>query len=158
MRSTSRWRRLLDTEPSHIKCRQKYKRQRRANRQAAHDGVCHWPPKDGRSDWDHAENGSRCGEKDWSKAVQGRFNNRIPWSPSVHDLRIDLVNQNHGIANNHANQRKNAQDGNKSERLSGNELPRDYLQATDGASRVGGFAITRRLCLLPASAKIEPVA
>jgi hypothetical protein len=57
-------RRLVDTEPDDIKSRQEYERQHRCHRQTAHDGVSHRSPKDGWSDWDHAEDGGRL--KLWS--------------------------------------------------------------------------------------------
>jgi hypothetical protein len=84
-------RRLLDTEPDDIKSRQEYERQHRCHRQTAHDGVSHRSPKDGRGDRDHAKNGGRCREKDWAKAMQGRFNDSVPWGPAVRDFGIDLV-------------------------------------------------------------------
>jgi len=114
-------RRLLDTEPGNIKCRQKYKRQHRGNCQAAHDGISHRSPENGRSDRDHPENSRRCGKKDWAKAVQCRFDHSVPRGAPVRDLRIDLVHQDHRIANDHANEGKNTQDGNKAERLASNK-------------------------------------
>ena len=53
--------------------------------------------------------------------MQGCFNNRVPRGSPVRDLGIDLVHQNHRIANNHANEGKNTEDGNKAERLSSNK-------------------------------------
>ena len=115
----------LDPEPRHVERRKEDEGQQRRDRQAAHDRVGHRTPEDGRRDRDHAEDRGSSGEQDRAEAVRGGLDDRIPGMAPVRLLLLDLVDEDHRVAGDHAGEGEHAEERHEAQGLVREEQSRD---------------------------------
>ena len=72
-------------------------------------------------DRDHAEDCGGSGEQDRAEPVRGGLDDRIPRVAPLRLLLLDLVDEDHRVAGDHAGQREHAQERHKAQRLVGEE-------------------------------------
>ena len=78
--------------------------------------IGHRPPEHGRRDRDHAEDGGGGRQQDRPQPVFGGADHRRPGMFAVGDVLVDLGDEDHGIADHHADQRNHAENGNEAHR------------------------------------------
>jgi hypothetical protein len=103
--------RRLHPKPGHVESGQEHEREQRRDHEAADHRVGHRPPEDGRRDRDHPEDRGGGSEQDRAQPMLRRHDHRVPWVASVADFGLDLVDQNDRVANDHADQRNDAEYG-----------------------------------------------
>src|SRR5262249_13859814 len=112
---------FFPAEPRHIQCGQENQREDCPDQQSSHDGEGHRSPKHRRRDRNHAENRRDRRQHDGAKTRAARIDRRLPDVLALTSFSFDLADQDHGVLGDHAEQRQNAQDRNKSERFAGQQ-------------------------------------
>ena len=120
----------LDPEPGHIERRKKDQRQKRRDRQAPHDRVGHRTPEHGGRDRNHPQDRRRGREQYGSDTVRGGVDDRIPGVESLRLVRLDLANEDHRIAGDHAGEREHAEDRHETKGFVRDEKRRDDADDT----------------------------
>ena len=116
---------LFNAEPGNVESRQEQQGQQGRDNEPPDDGVSHRPPEYLGRDRDHAERGGGCGQYDRPEAVCRRVDHRIPRVQSPGLVHVDLIDQDHRIADNHPTQRDNSEDRDKPHRRAGRQQSRD---------------------------------
>src|SRR5262249_30439944 len=112
---------FLPSEPGDIKRRQEDQGKDCADEQSAHDGEGHRPPEYCRRDRDHSENRRNRRQHDRTEPRAAGIDRRLPHALALTSFRFNLVDEDHGIFGDHAEQRQNAENGDESERLAGQQ-------------------------------------
>ncbi len=64
-------------------------------------------------------------QHDWAETGDRRLDHGLPWLAPLLSLRLDLLDEDDGVAGNHAKKRQYAEDRDKAEGLLENEKRRD---------------------------------
>ena len=98
-----------------------WRRQQSRDEQAAHDGEGHQSPEDRWRDWDQTQHGRDRRQHDGPEAGERRLDHRGPDVASLRALGLDLIDQDDGVARDHADQREDAQNRHEPERPVGEQ-------------------------------------
>src|SRR6516165_3710976 len=109
------------SEPQRIQRRYHEQRQRGGNEQAAHDGDGHGTPEDAAGERDHSQDGGEGGENHWTRTPHGRVDDRAMAAVAGRDIAVDLIDQDHGVAHDHAGERNQPEQGHEAERPIGDD-------------------------------------
>ena len=108
--------RRLDTKPRHIQRRQEQEREQRSDDDAAHHRVGHRTPEDFARDRYQRQAGGSRRQQDRPHAMFGGLHHRLPCGLSFLLQVLDLHDQDHRVADQDADQGKNAEDRHETER------------------------------------------
>ncbi len=103
-------------EPCGVHRRQRQQREHRRDDEPAHDGDGHRPPEDTARQGDHRQHGGSGGEHDRAQPAHGGFHDGIPCRHAPRAVALDLVDQDDGVALDHAHERDHAQQRHEAER------------------------------------------
>jgi len=117
-----------------IQRRQEEQRQRRGDDQSAHDRDGHRTPEHAARQRDHREHGGGGRQHDRTEAPHRRFDDRVPRRDPRRAVALDLVDQDHRVADDHAEQREHAELRDEAERRPEQEQRRGRA---DEAQRTG---------------------
>ena len=102
--------------------------------EAARNGDGHRPPEDVEHERQHAEDGRSCREHDGAQAQDGGVDDGVPWPLARRLMFLDLVNEDDGVADDHAEEGEYAEVGDEAHRGVREEHGNDD---TDEAERRG---------------------
>ena len=89
--------------------------------EAARDGDCHRPPEEAAHEGEHAEDGGGCGEHDGAEAQDCRVDDGVEGLFARVLMLFDLVDEDDGVADDHAEEGEDAEVGDEAERGVGEE-------------------------------------
>ena len=84
--------------------------------EAARNGDGHRPPEDVEHERQHAEDGSSCREHDGAQAQDGGVDDGVPWPLARRLMFLDLVDEDDGVADDHAEEGEYAEVGDEAHR------------------------------------------
>mmetsp|Transcript_42319 Transcript_42319/g.99329 ORF Transcript_42319/g.99329 Transcript_42319/m.99329 type:complete len:737 (-) Transcript_42319:1283-3493(-) len=103
-------------EPGGVHGRQCQQRQNGCNDEAAHDGHGHRAPENAARQRNHRQHCRGSGQHDGAEAPHRRLDDGRPVRHAARAVLLDLVDQDHRVANDHAVERNDAQHGNETKR------------------------------------------
>ena len=120
---------LPHPEPQRVERRHHQERQDRRHEKAAHDGDRHRSPEDAPRERDHAENRGQRGQHHRPRAANRGINDGAVTGVSRRDVALDLIDQDDGVAHDHAGECDQPKQRHETERPVGSE------QRTGGADQ-----------------------